>query len=722
MIRHRPCVFFGALFIAAIGSFACRDSGNLRQAIFEAEESRAPDEASLKILVDTLKFSNAGIRRTAVRALGRLVRPELVENIAPLLSDPDADVRAETANAMAQCVADIKPGGSAADQAAHEAAVIGKVFDFLEMRFKNEPDPATRGVIVRTIGRLAYPDEIAYRRAEKLLLAAAGEINAEMDPAQRPEVYGAAKGIESLLRRKAGAIQADDGLVARLKSTITAKPPTGQSPVVSEDMARVRRLAMMALSVVGRLDERTLEAALDDPDDQVRRLVLAGLGRTKPEQIPGDVVERLICRGLGDRSDMVRYEALRLYGRVKLDLDSAPVSAAIDDSSPHVALLAVDLLGQLKTIPDQIITKLKELAGGSAFTGTSAAGPFPRISRLLAAHALVSLAKAAPEQARAFLPAFMADPEWVVRLYAAEAAGTLKDVQALECLAGDSHENVRNAALSGLIVLRGHAVDGLCLAALEGEDYQLILTAAGGLKGSPSAERAVPALLAALSRLTAAKRENSRDPRLAILQRIGELGSREQADSLIAYTQDFDPLVAAAAAEIVAWWTGNVPNIEPHRLPIDLARLADVEKLRGAKVRVTMAGNGSFDLALFMDETPATVARFVRLVRAGYYDGLTVHRIVPNFLIQGGSPGANEYMGDDFFMRDEPGLISNTRGTVGISTRGRDTGDAQIYVNTVDNDRLDHDYCVFARVTSGMDVVDRILEGDVIERMELIFK
>jgi cyclophilin family peptidyl-prolyl cis-trans isomerase len=72
------------------------------------------------------------------------------------------------------------------------------------------------------------------------------------------------------------------------------------------------------------------------------------------------------------------------------------------------------------------------------------------------------------------------------------------------------------------------------------------------------------------------------------------------------------------------------------------------------------------------------------------------------------------------FLRDESGLESNVRGTVGISTRGRDTGDAQIYINTVDSDRLDHDYCVFARVTSGMDVVDGILEADVIARMKLI--
>jgi cyclophilin family peptidyl-prolyl cis-trans isomerase len=68
-------------------------------------------------------------------------------------------------------------------------------------------------------------------------------------------------------------------------------------------------------------------------------------------------------------------------------------------------------------------------------------------------------------------------------------------------------------------------------------------------------------------------------------------------------------------------------------------------------------------------------------------------------------------------MRDELGLRSHRRGTLGISTRGRDTGDAQIFVNLVDNPRLDHRYTVFAKVVSGIDVVEAIVEGDAIARI-----
>ena len=112
-----------------------------------------------------------------------------------------------------------------------------------------------------------------------------------------------------------------------------------------------------------------------------------------------------------------------------------------------------------------------------------------------------------------------------------------------------------------------------------------------------------------------------------------------------------------------------------------------------------------------------TVARFALLATSGAYNGKTFHRIVPNFVVQGGSPGANEYAGaSQRFMRDEVGPAArHIRGAVGISTRGDDTGDGQIFIDLVDVPRLDRHYTVFAYVTSGMELVDRLLEGGLIK-------
>jgi cyclophilin family peptidyl-prolyl cis-trans isomerase len=132
------------------------------------------------------------------------------------------------------------------------------------------------------------------------------------------------------------------------------------------------------------------------------------------------------------------------------------------------------------------------------------------------------------------------------------------------------------------------------------------------------------------------------------------------------------------------------------------------------------AGGGTIAIELFPELAPATVARIVTRAAERYYDGLSFHRVAPNFVIQGGSPNANEYAGDGPYMRDEIGPLSHERGTLGISTRGRDTGDAQIFVNLVDNLRLDFDYTVWGRVVRGVEVVDGILEGDVMARVELV--
>jgi cyclophilin family peptidyl-prolyl cis-trans isomerase len=146
----------------------------------------------------------------------------------------------------------------------------------------------------------------------------------------------------------------------------------------------------------------------------------------------------------------------------------------------------------------------------------------------------------------------------------------------------------------------------------------------------------------------------------------------------------------------------------------------DLRRLASPRARFTIRDVGVFDVALFTMEAPATVIRFAQLASSAYYNGLTFHRIVPNGVIQGGSPGANEYSSDAPLMRDEVGMWPHVRGGVGISTRGRDTGDAQIFVDLVDNPRYDHTYTVFAQVLNGLDVVDRILEGDVIEKVEIL--
>jgi cyclophilin family peptidyl-prolyl cis-trans isomerase len=334
------------------------------------------------------------------------------------------------------------------------------------------------------------------------------------------------------------------------------------------------------------------------------------------------------------------------------------------------------------------------------------------------AHAIVSLARVDAEAARKLLPRFVEHNTWQVRMYGAHAAGTLAATETLRTLAADPNDNVREAALSSLIDLKSPDAVTVALESLTRPDNQLVITAARALADPSLAPKATPALFTALGRLTRENKDTTRDARMAIVNRLQAYGDKSQAANLEGYVKDFDPAIAQKAAEILTQWTGRPHTAAPQPLAAPGVTLAMVNQLRGKALRFHMQGVGVFDIALDVDAAPLSAVRVARRAGEGYYNGLTFHRMALNFVIQGGSPGANEYSGEPLFMRDEVGL--HYRGTVGISTRGRDTGDAQIFVNLIDSPRLDHIYTVFGTVVSGMDVVDNILEGDVIERVELV--
>ncbi len=418
--------------------------------------------------------------------------------------------------------------------------------------------------------------------------------------------------------------------------------------------------------------------------------------------------------GLKDVEPRVRLEALRGWGRHGQARDCQPVLAAVADSNPHVALQAIDLLGAGCAANEPVIALLRAQVE-SLPAGTPAGGTTWHRS----AHAIVSLARVAPDPARTLLPRFLDHPTWQVRMYAARAAGQLPAIEALVRLGADAHDNVREAALEDLVRLKRPEALAVAYDGLARPDYQLQMTAARALAAETDRAKATAALLTALERLTAQGHDTSRDPRVAILTTLTASGRAEDAPRLEPYLEDFDARVAESAAKALAAWTGKEREALPKRraqVPPDAAAL---EAVRGKWLRITMAGGGAIDLRLLPDDAAATVLRVTSLARSGYYNGLTFHRVEPTFVLQGGSPGANEFTGDGLYMRDEPG-VAHTRGTIGISTRGRDTGDAQIFVNLVDSPRLDHVYTVFAVVERGMDVADRVLEGDVMTRVELV--
>jgi cyclophilin family peptidyl-prolyl cis-trans isomerase len=140
---------------------------------------------------------------------------------------------------------------------------------------------------------------------------------------------------------------------------------------------------------------------------------------------------------------------------------------------------------------------------------------------------------------------------------------------------------------------------------------------------------------------------------------------------------------------------------------------------------------GAIELELYPDDAPKTVENFVKLSRDGFYDGVVFHRVIPDFMIQGGDPTGTGMGGPGYEFEDEFNQHRVMRGALAMANAGPNTNGSQFFIVTADETPwLDGKHTVFGRVTSGMDVVDQIAEVErdandrprtpiTIERVEL---
>ncbi len=662
-----------------------------RQRLLAIEDGRNPTAADLTFLIDLARRtpgtgSDGVIRVEAIRALGRLERRELV----PVLSGLLEDRRARGAAALALLVT-LRAHASSTD-----------------------PDTETAtDALLRVTDSALVLRHLPYTKAAQVAVAETKLLALAKNPLQHS---GVAASFEVLARRHRKLHTLGEPTLDFLRAAVRRKlsaesrVPNADSvddPAPNDDIAT--RSALAALAASGQADEEIVQVALRDRDAQVRRIAVAALNAAGSTVDAAQRTE-LTKSALVDESPMVRFEAVRGWARRETDTHGCgPLVDALGDKSPHVALAAIDALGERCPGDEEITTRV-----ASEARTPPTVGDWQR-----EAHAFLALARRSPERAAVSMSAFISHDVWQVRMYAARAAASMKDAASLDRLAYDAHDNVREATLAPPRTLKQGDSDRAFIAALERKDYQLLRTAAIALKGAVPDTHLLAALVGAFERVSAEKKETSRDIRLALLEQIRAMGGREQVPLYERASRDFDPRVAAAAAEACSAFSVRPCAANPQLLPRPALPTA-AELSERVKAVVHLDNGRQFDVIFSREVAPLTYARFVRLSRAHYYDGLTFHRVEPNFVVQGGSPGANEYVGDGPFMRDELGR-SHRRGTLGISTRGRDTGDAQIFVNLVDNPRLDYEYTVFAAVPeSQMDAVDSIQEGTRIRRIELL--
>jgi cyclophilin family peptidyl-prolyl cis-trans isomerase len=452
------------------------------------------------------------------------------------------------------------------------------------------------------------------------------------------------------------------------------------APLTSADSSLIGRILMAE----DRRDSMDVALATGEKhaDARIRAMVQRARGRIRdPKFAARDSLPALPApKAWPEPAWRLRYRGLTAQRN-----DCGALRAAVADSAWPVRLRAADLAGTLCASDDSLAKIF--MGWVDALPADASRRAKGGVSWHAAAHALVALARMRGDEARPRAAKLASHGQWQVRMYAARAAAVLKDTMQLRALARDADANVQEAAIDGLSKLTGHADDSIYLAALSDSGAQAVRAAAVALRGSTRVDVRVAAD-AAFERWALRANASERDVRVALLEAAGQPVTSDRAPPL---------------------------RVELPSRAVALALGADV------RLRVTLSeasGGGSFAVRLRGDVAPMMAARVLALVTSGYYNNGNWHRVEYDFVIQGGGPGTNEYVGYKDYLRDELGTVPHARGTVGMSTRAHDTGDAQWFVNLRDNVRLNPTYSVFAEVIEGIDVVDGILEGDVIARIE----
>ncbi len=133
---------------------------------------------------------------------------------------------------------------------------------------------------------------------------------------------------------------------------------------------------------------------------------------------------------------------------------------------------------------------------------------------------------------------------------------------------------------------------------------------------------------------------------------------------------------------------------------------------------------GTMKVNFFEADAPGTVENFVKLSKEGFYDGLAFHRVIPNFVVQGGCPDGTGMGGPGYTINCELDGDNqyHDKGVLSMAHAGRDTGGSQFFIchNRENTQHLDRNHTVFGKVYEGLDVIDKIHQGDKIEKINII--
>lgn len=316
-------------------------------------------------------------------------------------------------------------------------------------------------------------------------------------------------------------------------------------------------------------------------------------------------------------------------------------------------------------------------------------------------------------------------PSARVRAAGAEAYGMMEQPLVVPRVAGlfsDPSPQVRSAAFDVLTTLDSSNLEFYINKALADTDFVLQAQAISKIQ-----EKKLVKYIPNLAAMMKKPKEIEPDVRRGIIEALPDLMSALGHDSsliriLIDGILDKSYIVRRSAAQV---YENSLHEDKGKLVPPAETRISEKD-IRGALAQYAtnpyaeiITNRGKIKLELYFDQAPLTVMNFISLVKSGFYTGLIFHRVVPNFVIQGGDPRGDGWGGPGYYIRCEYSDEPYIKGTVGIATSGKDTGGSQFFITLSPQPHLNARYTVFGQVTSGMDVAEQIVRGDTIQQITI---
>jgi HEAT repeat protein/cyclophilin family peptidyl-prolyl cis-trans isomerase len=612
----------------------------------------------------------ARVRRRAALAVGRVGLTGGVAPLVMLLGDSDSEVRQMAAFAL----------GLIGDRQARDPLVMAL----------NDPSPLVQGSAAEALGLIGDPaaaDAIGRLVSSVVRSGAVASPPPDADEARRDTPAAVFRlGLFALVRLKAY-----DQLSAAVLD------PSGPPRVTWWPVA----FALQRLE-----DKRALPALLalaGDSKPYTRAFAIKGLGALKDRSATAVIVPLVSSPDTG-----VAIQAIRALGKIGDPAATEPLLRIVRGRGPlHQRIEAVTALGGLRG-PEVADTLVDAIADRD-----------PQIRSA----ALRSASTVDPEGFVTILSGLDPDPDWRTRAALAALLGELPRQTSLPRLTrmlDDSDQRVVAAVLTSLVKVGAPNAGDILLDHLKVDDPVVRAAAASGIGELrlPAGAQALPAAY------QYGLRDTSYVARAAAIEAFSKYGISVSRSLLDAALADKDWAVRVRAAALLKQGEPGANADDrirpaPTRMAAEGYQSPNLTNPAVSTQAFIDTDRGTIQIELAVLEAPLTVDNFIALARRGFFNGLTFHRVVPDFVVQGGDPRGDGEGGPGYTMRNEISQLPYLRGTVGIALDWADTGGSQFFITHSPQPHLDGKYTVFGRVIAGMETVDKLQQGDVIRRVRV---